>query len=200
MQTVIDLVAEVGQERRYIRVSGDKSILFNTVVGFVVGCLALSNIPGKRCEECRRIALLDKVPKMEQPSCAAISIKVRMVVRKGKVQDGCFVQLVDAILGVGEINQSFHSIWELLRRKSLPALFTTHNVNVVVPVKMVRQQAVFIRQIVAGADLVKLVQVFFRNRILAVGNEVQTTLHAINTRFFLIARGVAIQNMPDAVA
>ena len=137
---------------------------------------------------------------MEQPSCAAISIKVRMVVRKGKVQDGCFVQLVDAILGVGEINQSFHSIWELLRRKSLPALFTTHNVNVVVPVKMVRQQAVFIRQIVAGADLVKLVQVFFRNRILAVGNEVQTTLHAINTRFFLITRGVAIQNMPDAVA
>lgn len=46
LQTVIDLVAEVGQERRYIRVSGDKSILFNTVVGFVVGCLALSNIPG----------------------------------------------------------------------------------------------------------------------------------------------------------
>ena len=36
LQTVIDLVAEVGQERRYIRVSGDKSILFNTFVGFVV--------------------------------------------------------------------------------------------------------------------------------------------------------------------
>ena len=34
-------------------------------------------------------------------------------------------------------------------------------------------------------------QVFFRNRILAVGNEVQTTLHAINTRFLLIARGIA---------
>lgn len=67
-------------------------------------------------------------------------------------------------------------------------------------VEMVRQQAVFIRQIVAGADLVKLVQVFFRNRILAVGNEVQTTLHAINTRFFLVARGVAVEDMSDAVA
>ena len=37
LQTVIDLVAEVGQERRYIRVAGDKSILFDTVIGFVVG-------------------------------------------------------------------------------------------------------------------------------------------------------------------
>ena len=136
---------------------------------------------------------------MEQPSCAAISIKVRMVVRKGKVQDGCFVQLVDAILGVGEINQSFHSIRELLRRKSLPALFTAHNIDNIVPVEMVRQQTVFVRQVVAGADLVKLVQIFLGDRILAVGNEVQTTLHAINTGFFLIARGIAIQDMPDAV-
>lgn len=37
LQTVIDFVAEVGQERRYIRVAGDKSILFDTVIGFVVG-------------------------------------------------------------------------------------------------------------------------------------------------------------------
>ena len=48
------------------------------------------------------------------------------------------MQFGDAIFSVGEINQSFHGIWERLRRKSLPALFTTHNVNVVVPVKMVR--------------------------------------------------------------
>lgn len=37
LQTVIDSVAEVGQERRYIRVAGDKSIFFDTVIGFVVG-------------------------------------------------------------------------------------------------------------------------------------------------------------------
>ena len=110
------------------------------------------------------------------------------------------MQLVDTILGIGEIDQSFHSIRELLRRKSLPALFTAHNIDNIVPVEMVRQQAVFIRQIVAGADLIQLMQIFFRDHILAVSNEVQTTLHAINTGFFLIARGVAIQNMPDAVA
>lgn len=123
-----------------------------------------------------------------------------MIVCKGKVQNRRFVQLVDAILGVGEINQSFHSIRELLRRKSLPALFTAHNIDNIVPVEMVRQQTVFVRQVVAGADLVKLVQIFLGDRILAVGNEVQTTLHAINTGFFLIARGIAIQDMPDAVA
>ena len=110
------------------------------------------------------------------------------------------MQFVDAIFSVGEINQSFHGIWELLRRKSLPAFFAAHNIDNIVAVEMVRQQTVFIRQIVAGADLVQLMQIFLCDRILAVGNEVQTTLHAINTGFFLIARGIAIQDMPDAVA
>ena len=54
--------------------------------------------------------------------------------------------------------------------------------------------------LIAGADLVKLVQIFLGDRILAVGNEVQTTLHAIDSGFFFIARGIAIQDMPDAVA
>ena len=110
------------------------------------------------------------------------------------------MQFVDTVLGVGEITQPFHGIRELLRRKSLPAFFAAYNIDNIVTVEMVRQQTVFIRQVVAGADLVKLVQVFFRNRILAVSNEVQTALHAINTGFFLIARGVAVEDMPDAVA
>ena len=200
MQTVIDFVAEVGQERCHVRVAGDESILFDTVIGLVVSCLALSNIPGKRRKQCRRITLLDKIPKVEQPSRAAIAIKIGVIVGESKMQDSGFVQLVDAIFGIGEINQPFHGIRELLHRKSLPTFFAADNINGSIPVKMVRQQAVFIRQIVAGADLVKLVQVFFRNRILAVGNEVQTTLHAIDSGFFFIARGIAIQDMPDAVA
>lgn len=46
LQTVINLVAEIGQERRYVRVARDECVLFDTVIGFVVGCLALSNIAG----------------------------------------------------------------------------------------------------------------------------------------------------------
>ena len=123
LQTVINLVAEIGQERRYVRVARDECVLLDTVIGFVVGCLALSNIAGKRREQCRRIALLDKVPKVEQPSRAAIAIKIGMIVGESKMQDSGFMQFVDAIFSVGEINQSFHSIWELLRRKSLPTFF-----------------------------------------------------------------------------
>ena len=200
MQTVIDFVAEVGQERCHVRVAGDESILFDTVIGLVVSCLALSNIPGKRRKQCRRITLLDKIPKAEQPCGAAIAIKIGVIVCKGKVQDRRLVQFVDAVFSIDEIDQSFHGIRELLRRKSLPAFFAVYNIDNIVAVEMVRQQTVFIRQIVAGADLVQLMQIFFCDRILAVGNEVQTTLHAIDPGFFFIARGVAIQDMPDAVA
>ncbi len=103
-------------------------------------------------------------------------------------------------LSVGEIDQSFHGFRELLRRKSFPARFAAYNIDNIVAVKTVRQQTVFIRQVVAGADLIQLVQVFLGDRVLAVGNEVQTALHAINTGFFLIARSIAVEDMPDAVA
>lgn len=39
------------------------------------------------------------------------------------MQDSGFVQLVDDIFGIGEINQPFHGIRELLHRKSLPTFF-----------------------------------------------------------------------------
>jgi len=76
LQTVVDLVAEVGQKRRYIRIAGEQSIFLNTFVGFVIGPLAFGNIARKRREQCRRIALLDEIPEVEQPCGTAISIKI----------------------------------------------------------------------------------------------------------------------------
>lgn len=78
---------------------------------------------GKRREQCCWIALLNKIPKEEQPCSAAIAIKIGVIVGESKMQDSGFVQLVDDIFGIGEINQPFHGIRELLHRKSLPTFF-----------------------------------------------------------------------------
>ena len=55
---------------------------------------------------------------------------------------------------------------------------------------MIRQQFVLCRQILSGADLIQLVQIFLGDLILLVGNKIQPTFHAVNAVFLLIAGGV----------
>ena len=67
-------------------------------------------------------------------------------------------------------------------------------------VEVVWKQPIFRRQRIAGADLVEVMQIFLRDRILAVCNELQSTLHAIDSCLLLIAGRKAVEDMPDAVA
>ena len=65
LQAVIDLIAEVEQKGSHIRIAGNQSISLHAFVGFVICVLVFSDVSGKRREQCRRIALLNKIPEVE---------------------------------------------------------------------------------------------------------------------------------------
>ena len=65
LQAVIDLIAEVEQKGSHIRIAGNQSISLHAFVGFVICALVFSDVSRKRREQCRRIALLNKIPEVK---------------------------------------------------------------------------------------------------------------------------------------
>ena len=116
------------------------------------------------------------------------------------MQNGRLVQFIQVIFRIGKVDQLLHDLWQQLVRKPLSAFLTAHNIDSIMAVKMIRQQFVLCRQILSGADLIQLVQIFLGDLILLVGNKIQPAFHAVNAVFLLIAGGVTVQYMPNAVA
>jgi hypothetical protein len=64
------------------------------------------------------------------------------------------MQLIDAVIGIRKIDKTFHGTGKPLCRKSRSGFFTAHNNNLAMPIKVVWQQSIFIREIIPCADLI----------------------------------------------
>ena len=83
---MVDVLNEVGQERRHIQHPTELGILLCQGIGVIVSLAAALHIPGQWNEQRRGVTPLDKVPEVQQPRHPAIPIKIRVQIGDVEVE------------------------------------------------------------------------------------------------------------------
>ena len=192
LQLVIHLMDEIGEEGSQVYASRELCIFLNLSVGLVVTTLAPFDQRGEGDKQCRGVAVLDEVPKVQQAGHAPVAIKIRMKKCDVEVNDGRLDEIIHLRICLDKRNQGLHVLGEFFVWKSGMLHVLSHDIDGVVAVSVALQQPIVAVQVVSDSSLIEAMNVLLRDGVGGIGNKIQSQLHAVDAALLIGLGSVAL--------